>query len=226
MLPPGPWHVVIAVDSGGNLLHRCGQPADLIVGDGDSITPEAAAFHEAAGAPFHRHPRDKNETDFELALADLHSAPGDEIHIVGMVGGRSDMSFGNLLALGGHTGSGLFTFDLPDGCGGVMGPGMLKIDAATGTPAALLALTPAASGIFSNGVRWPLENGTLELHKSRGVSNIITHPPWQLNLRTGALLWLLSGRNRSELHLSWDPRISEPTPRTPNLSKGERQGLS
>ncbi|HNW33308.1 MAG TPA: thiamine diphosphokinase [Candidatus Ozemobacteraceae bacterium] len=200
---PGPWSSITAVDGGGNLLQRLCMPATMVVGDGDLITPEAAAFHEAAGALFQRHPCDKNETDFELALAALDSMPGDEIHILGMVGGRSDMSLGNILVLGGHTGRGLFTFDLPDGCGGVMGPGELEIDMPAGTPAALLAVTSAASGISSSGVRWPLEHETLELHKARGVSNIVTEPPWRLTLRTGALLWLLSGRTCSEIHFSW-----------------------
>ena len=202
-LPEGPWNDIIAVDGGGNTLCSWHMAARAVVGDGDSITPEASAFHEAAGAVFHRYPADKNATDFELALTMLDGGPGDEVHLVGMTGGRTDMSLANLLVLGGHTGKGLFTFDLPDGCGGVMGPGSLEIDLPTGTPSALLALAPAASGIVSQGVRWPLKDETISFQEARGVSNIVTAPPWRLSLATGALLWLLRGLRRRDIRLAW-----------------------
>lgn len=204
-MPGGPWSSITAVDGGGNFLHARGQAAHIVVGDGDSITPEASAFHEAAGAVFRRYPSDKDATDFELALAGLESGPGDEVHIVGMAGGRSDMSLGNLLVLGGHTGHGLYTFDLHDGCGGVMGPGTLSLSLPPGTPVALLALTHSASGIDSSGVRWPLENGSLELHRARGVSNVVIRPPWQVRLKAGALLWLISGLSRAQAEITWKP---------------------
>lgn len=202
-MPEGPWDDVVAVDGGGNVLRSWSVAARTVVGDGDSITPEASAFHEAAGALFHRSPADKDATDFELALNVLDSAPEDEVHLVGMTGGRTDMSLANLLVLGGQTGKGLFTFDLPDGCGGVMGPGSLEIDLPAGTPAALLALAPAASGIVSDGVRWPLRGETISLNEARGVSNIVTAPPWRLSLASGSLLWLLRGIRRRDVRLAW-----------------------
>lgn len=203
-MPPGPWNSITAVDGGGNMLHAWGTAAQLVVGDSDSITPGAAAFHEAAGAVFQRYPSDKDATDFELALTALKSTPDDEIHIVGMVGGRSDMSLGNLLILGGRTEQGLFSFDLPDGCGGVMGPGSLEIALPAGSASALLSLTSTASGIFSHGVRWPLDGETFSLHEARGVSNIVTDPPWRLRLSSGALVWFLRGIRRRDIRLSWD----------------------
>ncbi|HOY65546.1 MAG TPA: thiamine diphosphokinase [Candidatus Ozemobacteraceae bacterium] len=204
-LPPGCWTTITAVDGGGNLLHRLGIAAHRVVGDGDSITEEAAAFHEQGGAVFDRYPRDKDETDFELALNRLDSTAADEVHLVGLAGGRSDMSFGNLLVLGGRTRRGLFTFDLPDGCGGVMGPGSLEITVPEGTAAALLSLSPLTSGIVSEGVRWPLANGSIGLHEARGVSNLVTRPPWRLGHQSGSLLWLLGGVSRRGIGLSWRP---------------------
>lgn len=202
-MPEGPWDDIVAVDGGGNTLYSWNMAARAVVGDGDSITAEASAFHDEAGAVFFRYPADKDATDFELALNVLTSAPRDEVHLIGMTGGRTDMSLANLLVLGGHTGKGLFTFDLPDGCGGVMGPGSLEIDLPAGTPSAILALAPAASGIVSQGVRWPLNDEAVSLHEARGVSNIVTTPPWRLSLASGALLWLLRGLHRRDIRLAW-----------------------
>ncbi|MBP7633936.1 thiamine diphosphokinase [Candidatus Ozemobacteraceae bacterium] len=202
-IPAGPWSDIMAVDGGANTLCSWNVAAQTVVGDGDSITPEASVFHETAGAVFHRFQADKDATDFELALNVLNSAPEDEIHLVGMTGGRTDMSLANLLVLGSRTGKGFFTFDLPDGCGGVMGPGSLEIDLPAETPSALLALSPSASGIVSQGVRWPLNGETISLHEARGVSNIVTAPPWHLRLASGALLWLLRGLRRSDIRLAW-----------------------
>ncbi|HEY9068749.1 MAG TPA: thiamine diphosphokinase [Candidatus Ozemobacteraceae bacterium] len=207
-LPPGNWATVTAVDGGGNLLHRLGIAAHRVIGDGDSITDEAAAFHEQAGAVFDRYPCDKDETDFELALTRLDSTAADEVHLVGLVGGRTDMSLGNLFVLGDRTSRGLFTFDLPDGCGGVMGPGSLELTIPKGTAAALLSLSPLTSGIVSEGVRWPLADGSIGFHEARGVSNLVTRPPWRLAHRSGTLLWLLGGVSRRDIRLSWRPGIN------------------
>src|SRR4051794_20814395 len=59
---------VIAADGGVRHAGPLGLTIDLWVGDGDSIGEEALAALEASGIPVERSPRDKDESDTELAI--------------------------------------------------------------------------------------------------------------------------------------------------------------
>ena len=59
---------VVAADGGLLRARGLGLTVDVVVGDLDSVTPEALAAAEAAGARVVRHPQAKDATDLELAL--------------------------------------------------------------------------------------------------------------------------------------------------------------
>ncbi len=230
--PPLPWADVVAVDSGGDLLWRLNHPARLVIGDLDSISPDALAFHRASGAEIRAFPPDKDQTDFELALAALPVNPSAMIHLYGFWGGRLDHALMNLLVLRRFTDRGAFTFDTGDdttapmagqvGCGGVIGPGRLRLSLPVGTPVALLALDDSR-GLDSSGVRWPLAGATLERGEARGISNITTNPVWALTLTEGCLAWLVRGLARAAVGIEWHPATA-PT-RGPRATARNREGL-
>ena len=203
--PIGPWDRVVAVDGGGELLRRWEMPAHCLVGDFDSISPSTLAWHEGRGARVVRFPVDKDQTDFELALAEVEPDPTSEIHFIGLAGGRADLSWMNLLILGSWADRGWFTFDHAGGVGGVLAGGELRLSAPEGTPAALIALAPVVEGIVSEGVRWPLCGETLRLGEGRGVSNRLSADEWRLRVGRGSLLWLLEGIFRRDLSLRHQP---------------------
>ena len=59
---------VVAADGGLHRARALGLDVEVVVGDLDSVTPEALAAAEAAGARVVRYPRAKDATDLELAL--------------------------------------------------------------------------------------------------------------------------------------------------------------
>lgn len=201
--PPGPWDWVIGVDGGSEALRRWGLAAHRLVGDFDSTCSETISWHETRGASIARFPADKDQTDFELALNAVPVDPAGEIHLVGLTGGRADMSLMNLLILGRWVARGWFTFDHPGGSGGVLGSGKLRIAAPSGTGVALIALGPKVDDIVSQGVQWPLQGERLLLGEGRGVSNRLTGPEWRLEVGSGSLLWLLDGVSRGDLGIEW-----------------------
>lgn len=203
--PAGPWQWIVGVDGGSETLRRWGMAAQCLVGDFDSTSRETLSWHETRGAKVVRFPVDKDQTDFELALNEVPTAPGSEIHLVGLTGGRADMSWMNLLILGKWVERGWFTFDHAGGLGGVLGSGELRIAAPEGTPAALIALVPKVEGVVSQGVRWPLQGETLLLGEGRGVSNALSASEWRLRVGSGSLLWLLEGVSRAGVEIEWLP---------------------
>ena len=89
---------VIAADGGLRHLLPLGHRPDALIGDLDSL-PAGVVAEEAAGRVI-RHPRDKDETDLELALLyAVAQYPGHEVLILGGFGGRLDHMLANILVL-------------------------------------------------------------------------------------------------------------------------------
>jgi thiamine pyrophosphokinase len=62
----------------------------------------------------------------------------------------------------------------------------------------LLPIGGDAIGVRIDGVRWPLENATLRLGRSRGLSNEVLAPAASASLKRGTLL-VVEHRTQGEL---------------------------
>jgi thiamine pyrophosphokinase len=204
--PEKKWHLIVAADGGGEFLFHRNMPADLLIGDFDSISPEAERFHEAAGARLIRFPRNKDFSDLELALQEIAGEQPAHVHVVGLSGGRRDHELMNLFVFTRYLTGKLVTFDFPEAAGGILEAGRLRIiHRHPGARASLLALTPTVTGICSAGVEWELTEATLGFGESRGISNATVGAVWELHCREGALLWLMDGTAHAELEIEWLP---------------------
>lgn len=190
--------VVVAADGGTAPLLACGLAAQYVVGDMDSLSPEARADLTTRGVTFHPHPAHKNETDLELALlwvADQY--PEAQLVILGAMGGRPDQALANLL---------LLSLPALRGREVVMAEGAWRvrvirggeIGTFTGTPGDTLSLLPLggpAHGVTTTGLGYPLKEETLHFGPARGVSNVLTTETATVTVREG-MVW---GFSRSEV---------------------------
>lgn len=204
-VPAFSWDRIIGVDSGGNFLLKKRMPAHEIVGDLDSISRRALAFHVTQGALVRKFNEDKDQTDLELTMEGLSDDPGAEVFFHGLFGGRFDHALMNLLLLKKYTRKGCLTFDFKGGTGGIIGPGNISLKVASGALVGLIALSPVVQGIVSEGVKWPLKNDSLRFGESRGVSNVLTRSQWRLSHRKGVLVWLVNGYSREAVGIEWHP---------------------
>ncbi len=90
---------IVCADGAAQALLKGARPPTVIVGDLDSLGPEAYKWADALDVPIERHPKDKDETDGELALAKAFAMGATSILILGAHGGRSAMFLGNLKLL-------------------------------------------------------------------------------------------------------------------------------
>jgi len=89
---------VIAADGGLRHVLALGRRPDVLIGDLDSLPP--GVDPETAAGKVIRYPRDKDETDLELALLyAVDHYPDAEVFVVGGAGGRLDHLLANVLLL-------------------------------------------------------------------------------------------------------------------------------
>ena len=188
-LPAGA--LVIAADSGLEHAASLGLAVDVLVGDLDSAAVAAVGAAEAAGVRIERHPVDKEATDLELALEHALALGANRVTVVSGGGGaRLDHHLAELVLLASARFAPL-RLDARIGSARAIpihaGEAVSLVGAA-GAVLTLIALGGPASGITTEGLRWPLRSETLDPGSTRGVSNEIVAGPVRVELTGGTLL--------------------------------------
>ena len=184
--------LIIAVDGGGNHCQRLGIQPDIIVGDLDSIDPEALFEFEQKSISIHRYPADKDKTDLELAIDLAVEKGATQVTIFAALGGRWDMSLANLLLLAapGYAGLELRLFAEATIIGVCHAGKAVTVTAPTGSTVSLIPVTGDAAGVSLTGFKYPLSNQTLSHTSTRGISNVLNQQTGKISVQKGALLWI------------------------------------
>jgi thiamine pyrophosphokinase len=177
--------IIVAADSGLATAIRCGVQPDLAVGDFDSLeSPELLSGMESSR--IHRYPRDKDETDTEIAIRVCREHGADEVVIIGGGGGQI-AHFVGILSL----------FDRADA------PAVWITDSAEFTcitsSISIIGSVGEVIGFFpvgcdtcemrSTGLRWPLD-GVLWNKGDIGVSNELSESRAEIQMKRGRLLMI------------------------------------
>ena len=132
--------------------------------------------------------RGADETDTELALRAALERGAEEIYLLGALGGRLDHSLANLLLLALPELEGVRVTILAGRQRALAVRGQAEI---RGRPGDLVSLVPIggdAEGIWTTGLEYPLQGGTLRLGAARGISNVLTAPLATVRVERGILL--------------------------------------
>ena len=187
--------LVIAADGGSRHCRSLDIQPGVLIGDLDSTDPALVEEWRGVGVEIIQHPEDKDQTDLELALMLAQNRGARKIVVYGAVGGRLDMTFGNLF-LPAHPNLTTPT-TLINGAEEVhlMHPGDLLT--LVGDPEDLVSLVPIQPGdsiVNTTGFLYPLKNEALEFGLSRGLSNQLTEKRGTIHLESG-LLAVIHTRN-------------------------------
>ncbi len=193
-----PFDLVIAADSGLDRALSLGLRADIVVGDLDSVSPQALGRARDAGSELEAHPAEKDHTDLELALNRAISEEASEIHVVGGSGGRPDHWLANLGLLAATARAGV---DVSADMGGwlvsVVVPGRpYAEDCRAAQLVSLLPVHGDVRAITTEGLVYPLHGEDLPSGTSRGVSNLTCGGHVLVSVTDGTLLVM---RKRDEV---------------------------
>jgi len=186
MLEPSDY--LIAADGGTRHIRSLGLLPDIVIGDLDSLIQEEKCALVEAKVPFLEHPRDKDETDLELALSYAAAGGFTPIVVIAALGGRLDQVLGNILLIADPRFAKLPVY-LDDGVEEVRA--CHDLASIHGTPGDLVSLLPwggNVKGVTTEGLKWELKNETLEAHRTRGISNQMTKHATQIEIESGILL--------------------------------------
>lgn len=180
---------LIAADGGTRHALAMGLRPRVVVGDLDSIEPEMLAQLAAEGVELEKHPPAKNKTDLELAIERAHRDGATEIVLLGALGGRLDQSIANVLLLAQRDWPARIQLVDANEIATVIHAGeCMTLEAATGSTVSLLPLSAEVTGITYMGLLYPLDNATLTLGSTRGVSNEVVSHPATVCIKTGIAL--------------------------------------
>jgi thiamine pyrophosphokinase len=173
----------ICADGGANTAVRFGSTPHLIIGDFDSVRKETLhVFSKVAIQKL----KDQNSTDLEKALTAAIRKRCTEIVVLGATGGRLDHAIGNLSALAKF--SCKSTIKFIDDTGEFIPVGhKLEITLPVGTSISLLPLS-RCSAIVTTGLKWNLNNESLQLGIRESTSNIVALSHVNIKVRSGDLI--------------------------------------
>lgn len=167
---------VWCVDSGIDSCHTYNVIPERLIGDGDSATSQGWAWGKRLGIPVEVYTPEKNLTDLQLALQTAGSMYGQAMVVVtGVWGGRFDHAFSNIYSL-----KGCEDFGIRGCCAAdekevlilIKGKDSVRIETATCPEVvSLLPLSTKCSGVFIDGVRWPLADVELYDTLPYAISN-------------------------------------------------------
>lgn len=160
--------LILAADGGADRALSVGVRPDVIIGDLDSISPQAKKILPAEKFIF---VNNQNNTDLEKALDYLIAHQCTQCTLTGFVGGRWDFTFGNFLSVYPY-------LDKMDIC--VAGKGwkiwpLTHSVTKTVRPGARVSLIPAADcqNVTLQGLVYPLEHANLSLGRTgQTLSNV------------------------------------------------------
>ncbi len=179
--------LVLGADGGARYAKTLDVTLDAVVGDLDSLSD--LEQQGISYAEFVSYPAEKDESDLELALLYARKRGIDRIVMVGAMGGRMETTIANIMLMGNASLSSC-RIEVWHGeqTGWAVKPPGEDIAGHPGDTLSLIPLGSYASGITTEGLKYPLKDEGLSLGSSRGISNLMDEPMARVRLAQGLLL--------------------------------------
>jgi len=179
---------IICADGGTRHASSLDLKPALVIGDMDSAESSLLQTLQADGALIELYPRDKNETDLELAINKAIELKPKEIVVVAALGGHLDQTLANIALLSNIQLSTLnIKFD--DGAEEIFFcRDQVQVHGRSGDIVSLIPWQGAVNEIQTENLKWKLNAETLHPDKTRGISNEMTDDIANIKISSGMLL--------------------------------------
>ncbi len=184
--------LIIAADSGAGHLKKLNLFPHFILGDLDSIDPATLEYFEGQRVPFIRYPSKKDKTDTDLCVDFALKKNASDITLAGSTGHRMDHTLANIFLL-----RRLADLKIPariiDGHNEIylMHSSLTTSLEIKGRPNEFLSVIPISEtveGVTLKGLAYPLDNHTIPLGSSLGISNCFKDESAVVTIKKGCLV--------------------------------------
>ncbi len=187
---------IICADGGLRHALAMGICPHLVIGDGDSLSTDLRCRLEQLNLDWRQYREiNQEKSDLEFALDYAVTLRPEEIVIYGALGGeRVDHEFINILLLTIPLNKGICSKIIDEQQEIQLMNRELAVAGRVGDYLSLFALTPVATGVVTEGLKYPLHKETLYFASSRGLSNEFTGTEARITVESGLLLAVKNNR--------------------------------
>ena len=180
--------LIICADGGANHLKALNILPDVLIGDFDSINTKDYAFFQKKRIKIVKFPLKKDYTDTQLCVSYAIEHKADDITLLGVTGTRFDHTLSNILLL-----NQLANLNIPARIINRNNEIYIVRDylELKGRPKQLLSIIPIThevTGVTLKGLEYPLENATLRMGESIGISNVYKESTASISIKKGLLI--------------------------------------
>jgi len=180
--------LIIAADGGATHLKGMNLFPDFIIGDMDSIHPETLEFFKNNHTPFIHHPSRKDSTDTDLCVDFALQKGATNITLIGVTGHRLDHTLANIFLLKKLADKGIKSRILDANNEIYLVTDHLRLKGNKGDLLSAIPLSDKITGLTLKGLEYPLENASIPMGSSLGLSNYFSQPDVTITIATGMLL--------------------------------------
>jgi thiamine pyrophosphokinase len=180
--------LLLCADGGANTLHGLGHCPAAVVGDLDSADDSLRQIWPTT--QWVRVDADDTGTDLQKVLRHAQTIGIKRAALVGVTGGRTDHTLWNLTLLRAFADE-LDLCIVDDDCLIRRIPESISFAAPVGLTLSLCPLSGDATGITTEGLRWPLTDEALTPGERDGISNEVVASPVKIQVRSGELLLVI-----------------------------------
>lgn len=184
--------VVICADGASNYLKAIDFVPDLLIGDLDSIDPQAKAWMEEKKVPLKKFPSRKDQTDTEIAIGYSVSKKPEEIEVLGAFGSRMDHTLGNVLLLEKFYDPEVSLVLADEQNEMWLINKDTRITGRKNENLSVIPITEKVTELCLRGFEYPLTNHTLYRGNTLGISNIIREEDAEISYKDGKLLGVIA----------------------------------
>lgn len=179
---------IIACDGASDYLKTAGVMPNVIIGDLDSAKPATLKYFSGKNVIIEK-VFDQNRNDLEKAITFALTKKFKVINVIGFSGKRLDHTLNNLSILKKfHKKAKMRIYE--NGFSGEIINKSLELKCRVGDIVSLIPL-PRAVGVTTNGLKYPLKNGTLEWGVREGALNEAVENFVSVKIKSGVLMVLI-----------------------------------
>ena len=179
---------IICADGGLKFAKKLGLNPDILIGDFDSLKKSDFYGLNKNKTKVLKFPKEKDKTDTQLALEYALSSGAGEIIMLCSLGGRADHMLANIHLLSLGIKKGIIIKILDSSAEIRIISKSLDLKTAKGETISLLPFSEKVNGIYTEGLKYPLKNGTMVLGIPYGISNEAISRQVKIKIRSGLLL--------------------------------------